>query len=387
MTSDQRVSGVAVWSHAASRRSTWVMVQIVADGVRGVGELSDGGAVDPLVAAARAVHGAIVGLTVGQARTAVRRLVGDRRAAATDRRDLFLWSTVLGGYESAFADLAARLAGRPLSAALGLGAPGPVRAYANVNRRFGADGPEVVVAEAVRAARDGYPAVKIAPFTGMQRPGATGARVRAGLSLVSRVRAAIPAATLLMVDCHHLVPLALVDRVARDLAQLDVHWVEDLVDVRDPAALHLAASAGIPLAGGEHIGEPSAARIACATGALSYWLVDPKHAGGPDGVARIAEAVEGAVLTFHNPSGPVGTAHAAQLAALGGGGDMTWLEVAWGEPDRADFLDPGEAVVAGRFRPATGPGIGCVPRRRPDDAPAVDDGPDPSLAGSTREGT
>ena len=364
--SGQRVSEVTVWSHPASRRSTWVMVQVVAGGVRGVGELSDGGPVESLVTAARSVPAAAIGLPVREARTSVRQLIERHRASAEDNHAAFLWSTVLGGYESAFADLAARLDRRPLSAALGLGAAGPVRAYANLNRRFGADGDDTVTSEAVRAVESGYSAVKVAPFSGAHARGLIGAElVRHGLALVARVRAAIPRHTLLMVDCHHLLPVDLVGALARELEPLDVHWVEDLVDVTDPDALRAAAATGLPLAAGEHIWDPSVAAAACSSGALRYWLLDPKHAGGPVGAARIAEAVDGTALTFHNPSGPVGTAHAAHLAGLAG--DTTWLEVAWGEEDRIGFLEPAETVSEGSLIPASGPGIGCGPRRSPTD--------------------
>ena len=383
--SDQPVSRVTVWSHPASRRSTWVMVQVVADGVRGVGELSDGGPVQPLMAAARSVHGAATGIAVQDAREAVRRLLENRRASADDESGAFLWSTVLGGYESAFADLTARLDRRPLSAALGLGETAPVRAYANLNRRFGADGPEVVTSEAVRAVAHGYRAVKIAPFSGAHALGLVGVEmIRTGVELVSSVRAAIPRDTLLMVDCHHLVPVDLVGVVARELAPLGVHWVEDLVDVTDRDALRVAAATDLPLAAGEHVWDPSVAAAACATGALEYWLLDPKHAGGPVGAARIADAVDGIALTFHNPSGPVGTAHAAHLAGLAG--DTTWLELAWGEEDRTSFLDPAETVAKGALMPASGPGIGCSPRNTPDNvSPGRASGTDLSPGRSAKE--
>ncbi|MFI5694121.1 enolase C-terminal domain-like protein [Kribbella sp. NPDC051586] len=350
------VESAVVWTHRASARSTWVMVELVANGIRGVGELSDGGPVAALVAAARSVRSAIVGRPLEQVRAELRSTTGP---------EAFLWSTVLSGYESALADLVARLEGRSLSASLGLGEPGPVRLYANVNRRYGGAGAEAIVAEAVGAAGNGFSAVKVAPFLDNHARGMSGTRlIDAGLELVVKVREAIPDDVHLMVDCHHLVPAELLAVVTRELATLDLYWVEDLVRVDDRAALDAAAATGLPLAAGEHIWQPAAAATACAGGALTYWLVDPKHAGGPAGVARIAEAIGDTQLTFHNPSGPVGTAHAAHLAGLASAG--TWLEYAWGETDRLTFLDPPEAVVDGMLRPA-GPGIGCSPRTRPDD--------------------
>ena len=343
MASEVYVDSTVVWSHQASPRSTWAMVELVADGMRGVGELSDGAPLDTLVAAARSMSSIVIGLPLGQARSALRRRLEELRAAG-DAQGAFLWSTVLGGYEAAFADLLARLDGRALSTSLGLGEPRPVRLYANLNRRYGGDGPDVIVAEAMHAASNGFPALKVACFLDNHARGLSGGRlIDAGLDLVARVREAIPSTVQLMVDCHHLV-------------------AANLVDVSDRPALEAAAATGLSLAAGEHIWDPEVAAAACATGALQYWLADPKHAGGPAGVVRIAEAVEGVQLTFHNPSGPVGTAHAAHLAGLAG--PTTWLEFGWGEADRTGFLEPAETVAAGFMQP-TGPGIGCRPRGGP----------------------
>ncbi|NIK62000.1 enolase C-terminal domain-like protein [Kribbella shirazensis] len=369
--SDVYVESSVVWSHRASRRSTWVMVEVVADGKRGVGELSDGGPLEVLLEAARSVSSVVVGQPVTRARTELRRRLGELRTG----HDAFLWSTVLGGYEAAFADLLAQVEGRALSTSLGLGAPRPVRLYANLNRTFGGDGPDAVVAEAVRAVAAGFQAVKVAPFLDNRALGLSGARlIETGLSLVGRVRDAVPRDVELMVDCHHLVPAELLPVVVRDLAPLAPYWVEDLARAGDRSALEQAAAGGVALAAGEHIWSPEIAAAACAGGALRYWLVDPKHAGGPAGVAQIAEAVGDTQLTFHNPSGPVGTAHAAHLAGLAGQG--TWLEFAWGEPDRADFLEPAEVVIDGTLRPA-GPGIGGRPRGASGRTPAQLERSDP----------
>jgi galactonate dehydratase len=353
------VDSVEVWSHRASPRSTWVMVEVVADGTRGVGELSDGAPLDALLAAACSVSSVVTGLPLDVARTTLRRQLQKLRTAG---EDAFLWSTVLGGYEAAFADLQARREGRPLSTSLGIGEPQPVRLYANLNRRYGGDGPEVLLAAAADAVSNGFPAVKVAPFLDNHARGMSGARlIDTGIELVGRVRDALPSDVQLMIDCHHLLPAELLEPVVRELAPLGLHWVEDLVPIDDRSGMEMAAAGGLALAAGEHIWNPEVAAAACATGALRYWLVDPKHAGGPAGVVRVAEAVDGTQLTFHNPSGPVGTAHAAHLAGLAG--TTTWLEFAWGEADRTTFLEPAEPVTDGIIRP-TGPGIGCRPCSR-----------------------
>lgn len=358
---DPRVTGVDVWAIAASPRSTWVVVRVSAGGMDGVGELSDGGHVARVLAAARDVAALTLDQDLVSACSAVTREVEARRAKALEGSSAFLWSTVLGGFTSAFADLAARLAGQPLSVALGHGEPAPVRAYANLNRRWGADGPVVVAAEAAKAVAAGLTAVKVAPFSGPDHDGLVGPdALRKGLRTVHAVRDVLPDGVHLMVDCHHRVPAELVQDLARGLEPLAPLWVEDLVDVTDLAALRSAARAtNLPLAAGEHVWDPRVAAAATATGALAFWLLDPKHAGGPVGSERVASAVTGTALTFHNPSGPVGTAHAIHLSGLAGG--ATWLELAWGEHDGGTFTGRPELVDGGRLRAARGTGAGCLP--------------------------
>lgn len=360
---DQRITAVSVWSVVASARSTWVLVSVSADGVSGIGELSDGGPVRELVLAARSAAALIEGREVRSARAHLGEALELRRDSAGTAAAQFLWSTVLGGLASALADLEARLSGRPLSVALGLGDPAPVRAYANLNRRWG--GGDELVTQAARATAAGLTAVKVAPFTALAPGRELGAaEVREGLDLVRATRDAVPAGTLLMVDCHHRVPSDLFGQVATGLAPLDPYWVEDLVDVTEPDALRAAARAvDLPLAGGEHVWDPQVAASAVATGALDYWLLDPKHSGGPVGASRIAEAVTSVVLTFHNPSGPVGTAHAVHLAGLAP--EQTWLELPWGEHEDAAFVDAPQLVSGGRLQAAAGPGIGCLPKEEP----------------------
>lgn len=358
---DERVTGVRVWSVEASPRSTWVLVGVSSAGECGVGELSDGGAVAEVVAAARGIAPLAEGRDVEVAAKGVVAELERRRESATSPATAFLWSTVLGGFASAFADLEARLAGEPLSWHLGLGDAAPIRAYANLNRRWG--GTSEVEVEGAKAVAAGLTAVKVAPFSALEGGALGPDQLMQGLRVAGALRDALPSGTHLMVDCHHRVPLELFGELARGLAPLDPYWVEDLVDVTDPAALRaVATTVDLPLAGGEHVWDPQVAASATATGALDFWLLDPKHAGGPAGSARVANAVTGAMVTFHNPSGPVGTAHAIHLGGLAS--EQTWLELPWGEHDGVDFLGAPQLVSGGRLRASSGPGAGCLPRGR-----------------------
>src|SRR5215468_7371666 len=103
----QDIANVEVRTSQSAGHSTWTVLQIHdSDGSTGLGECSDAGDAVVLAEAVRAVQEMLPG-------SAPARLIGwlrDRRAGQ-DPRQALAWSTVLGGVESALADLAARRAG------------------------------------------------------------------------------------------------------------------------------------------------------------------------------------------------------------------------------------------------------------------------------------
>jgi galactonate dehydratase len=318
-------------------------------GSTGLGECSDSGDPAVLAEALRAVQA----MLPGGAPAALVGWLRDRRAGQGPRQAL-AWSTVLGGVESALADLAARRAGLPLGVHLGAPAPATVRLYANLNRAWGGLGAAAVADAAVAAAARGFPAVKIAPFPGSD-PGPAGAVE--GLKAIDAVRDALPDGVDLMVDCHFKLDDSGLRTILPELASRGVYWVEDIVDPRDLDRLRRwRDESAVPVAGGEHEWDPEVVAGACATGAYAYWLIDPKHAGGPRATRRLIELTGRAQVTFHNPSGPVGTAHAAQLAGMTE--RFAWLEYAWGSGERTGYLRPPEVIDGGFLRTPTGPGIG-----------------------------
>jgi galactonate dehydratase len=350
MTGEPHIEDVEVLTHESARHSTWMVLRIRdSRGLTGLGECSDSG--DPAVLA-EALH-AVQMMLPGSDAAGLLGWLRDRRAGEGGRRAL-AWSTVLGGVESALADLAARRAGVPLGEYLGAPAPAKVRLYANLNRAWGTLGPAAVAEAAVAAAAQGFTAVKIAPFPGGE-DGSAGAVE--GLKTIDAVREVLPPDVKLMVDCHFKLDEGGLRVLLPELAARAVHWIEDIVDPRDVDRLRrLRDEWSVPLAGGEHEWDPAVVAAACATGAYAYWLIDPKHAGGPRATQRLIGLTAGTRVTFHNPSGPVGTAHAAQLAGMTD--RFGWLEYAWGTADRAGYLRAPELIDAGSLCTPGGPGIG-----------------------------
>jgi galactonate dehydratase len=350
------IERIELCRHRASSRSTWTVVRVVAgSGLVGVGECSDSGDSTVLGAAVDAAVAALLGRPVDSDRTALRTWLCRRRRTA-DRATGFAWSTALGGLEAAFEDLLARYASVSLAEHLGSTSAAQVRMYANLNRVCGDRGPEGLATAARQAAGEGFPAVKIAPFSAVGHHRVEDA-VPAGLAVIDAVQAALPNGTALMIDCH----CRLDDRALRtalpELAARGVFWVEDAVSPHDLGRLGwLREQTSLPLAAGEHEWDPAVVEASCATGAVDFWLIDPKHAGGPRATQRLLGLTGDAAVSYHNPSGPVGTVYAAQLSTLSS--RLTWLEYAWGEPDRAAYLSPVEKVESGALVVPDGPGVG-----------------------------
>lgn len=353
------IERIELRTHRASARSSWTVLEVRSStGLVGIGECSDGGDVAILDTATRRARAELIGRPVTGDRTALRTWLDVRRREA-DRASALAWSTALGGLEAALDDLAARHAGVTLARFLGSTAPERVRLYANLNRTWGAH----ALAELVRAARSaaagGFPAVKVAPFDAAGRRARGDELLAAGLEVVDAVRAALPDETRLMIDCHFRLDGPRLRAVLPELAAREVFWIEDAVDARDVDGLcRVREQTSVALAAGEHEWDPAVVEAACASGAVDYWLIDPKHAGGPRATRQLIDLTGAVAVSYHNPSGPIGTAQAAQLSALSP--RLTWLEYAWGEPDRATYLSPAEKIENGWLVLADGPGIGVA---------------------------
>ena len=239
--------------------------------------------------------------------------------------------------------------------------------YANVNRAVTDRSPAGFAAAARGAVADGFRAVKLAPFDGVERTtadaDAAGPALRSGVERVAAVREAIGAQVRLMVDCHGRFTRDVAVRVARDLAPFDLDWYEEPTRFeQDPDGLAaIAAAVDVPIAAGEHL-----------FGAGGFWpmierrvaatiMPDVKHCGGlwaGRKIAALAEAA-GIAVSPHNPSGPIAALASAHLAATLP--NLSLLEYAWGEvPWRAALVGPAETIVGGQLVLPEGPGLGAT---------------------------
>ncbi|MCT9075401.1 mandelate racemase/muconate lactonizing enzyme family protein [Streptomyces fulvoviolaceus] len=312
---------------AVSARTEWLVLRVEGvDGSYGYGECSDAGALDVVL-----------------------------KELDEPGADDFAAVTVRGGLEQARLDREARQAGVSLRRLLtGELPPESVELYANINRVPGGRTPREVARVAEAAVRDGFTAVKLAPF---DTPDGDRRRTLAeiGLERVRAVRDAVGDRVDVMVDVHERLTLAELAPLLGPFEELGLYWLEDGVGIGHPAELaELRARTELRLAGGEFAFRCE--DVHAVRGLLDVFLPDVKHAGGPRTALDLAADAGPARISFHNPSGPVATLHAAQLtpAHL-----AERLEYAYGEvPWRSDVVHGAERVQGGRLTLTDAPGIG-----------------------------
>jgi len=221
------------------------------------------------------------------------------------------------------------------------------------------------------AVREGFSALKIAPFDGVSwrtgDPRALRKAVSDGVARVAAVRAAVGPAVDLMVDCHGRFQRELAIEVARELEPFALFWLEDLVWAdEDPEGLAaIGAAIRQPIAAGERELTLEAFFPIVSRRLAATVMPDVKHCGGLAVAQKVAALAEAGRLWVspHNPAGPVATLASAHLAATLP--NFTHLEYAWGEVAfRAELLDPPERIVAGELALPAGPGLGA--RLNPD---------------------
>src|SRR5262249_17338381 len=142
-------------------------------------------------------------------------------------------ATALSAIEQALWDLSGKALEVPSSSLLGGRVRDTLPVYANVNRATNPRTPAGFAAAARAAVRDGFRAVKAAPFDGCLPPGAPraaiGAAVESGIAAIAAMREAVGPDVELMVDCHSFFDVPLAERVAKRLEPQHLAWYEEPV--------------------------------------------------------------------------------------------------------------------------------------------------------------
>jgi galactonate dehydratase len=362
-----RITGLELVHVAVNHRGDWLCVRLLTDeGLSGLGEASHGGGGahrDVIVAA----------ILTEQCRPL---LIGaDPRAPLAALAPLqalqagqgLAYATALSACEQALWDLAGQAAGVSVARLFG----GPLREriplYANINRATTERTPEGFARNAAAAVAEGFRAVKLAPFDGMDRRQLREPDQRAhlhhGLACVAAVRAAIGTDIACFVDCHSRFDLPTALEVAAELRRLGVWWFEEPVPTEDLAALRALRPLvpDLELIGGEHLYEVGGFWPYLVAGVWDRIMPDVKHCGGiaaAIAIGRLAEA-RGVAVHLHSPSGPVSLVASAHVAAALP--QPRLLEYAWDEvPWRGTLVSPGERIEQGELILPAGPGLGIA---------------------------
>ena len=257
--------------------------------------------------------------------------------------------------------------GAGLTAALGGEPRESVPLYANVNRGLFATprAPSDFAKAAERAVREGFRAVKCAPFDEVTSDGGSREAVRSaghGVRRVAAVRDAVGPDVTLMVDCHGRFDVESALIVAEQLAEFGIGWFEEpLRPVDDPVGMaEITARVPMTVAGGElGYGERLFADL-IANAAVEVIMPDVMYCGGAAVAARSGRAATdaGGGVSLHSPSGPVSLLTAGHVTASMPGAMP--LEHAVHEADwRADLLTPPESVEGARLRLTDSAGLGA----------------------------
>ena len=346
------ITGLRVRRQPVNHRGDWLLLTLTdEEGREGLGEASHSGRDDEVIVLLRREVGArVVGVAWPEPAAAWAALRSGLAAETAPR----VASTAASAVEQALWDLEAQRAGQPLSVHLGAD-PGArlVPLYANINRATVDRTPEGFARSARAAVRDGFRAIKLAPFDEVVRGAVAGDHerlARAGIERVAAVREAIGPAIGLQVDCHWRFTVESALGVAAALEPLALGWLEDPVPYEHGPGETAAVRRGapMPIATGERLIGAGAFTPFIEAGAADFYLPDIKHIGGVGQLLALAHAsrASGARITPHNPSGPVSTLVSAQvLAAIRHAGplEFAWGEVAW----RPEVLSPPEQIAGG----------------------------------------
>ncbi|MHB2169697.1 mandelate racemase/muconate lactonizing enzyme family protein [Alsobacter sp. R-9] len=315
-----RIVSVRGFTVPVSAKSVWIFTELVLeDGPSGWGEATLAGAEEAVLAEIGHADRLLAGHTVAGPGQAVAAL---RMANASLAR-----VTVMRAIEQAFLDALARRAGMPLASLLGGPERTMVPVYANINRGITDRTPDGFARRAKEVvAEEGYRAIKIAPFDGLDRsrtPDAVaGERLATGLARIAAVRDAIGPDVRLLVDCHSRLTPVTARTVLREVERAGLFWLEEplherVYDAETARALRgFANDRGIRIAGGEELASLPEARDFLARGACDAILPDLRWIGIRSGMALLELAdASGVGVSLHNPVGPVLDRISVQVAA------------------------------------------------------------------------
>ena len=349
-----KITGIEIETVHVTERVDWTFVQIDTDkGIRGLGELNPSVRKADGLGTVRQMADALIGRDPRQ----IEKLNALFDSTSLDR----IGFRVLSALDQALWDILGKSLDAPVHALLGGACRDEIRLYANINRATRGDrSPEAFARNAATAVADGFDAVKLAPFDGLDRGIDRAEDAANGIACMQAVRQAIGPDVDLLVDCHSHFTAQGALAVADALTDLNLYWFEEPVPDADIAGyLEVKARSGLSIAGGESRMHRKGFWQACNEQILDIAMPDVTIVGGISELSKVAAMAEARDIRTapHGPFGPITTAASVQVMAAHPA--FAILEYAWGEvPWRHDLVLPAEEINNGRIALSQKPGLG-----------------------------
>jgi galactonate dehydratase len=362
-----RVTGFELLPVRATARTVWLIVRLRTNaGLTGLGEASDafGFANTTVQDAARMEKELRVFFELIDGKSPLDIGAYRQRGGPLAMKGGLVSATAFSAIEQALWDLAGKALDVPTYSLFGGKLRDTLPVYANINRATTMRTPEGFAATAKAAVKDGFRAVKGAPWDGFPAAGSSPAAIEAavenGIACVLAMRDAVGADVEVMCDCHSFFDVALAERVAKRLEPATLSWYEEPVaPERIDETREIRRRIQQPMAAGEVLYGVAGFAPLSRNRTVNVIMPDVKHCGGLLELTRIAAAAEqdGVEVAPHNPSGPISTAANVQVCAVLG--NFRLLEFQWGEAAwRGDVVRPREQFVNGTLRVPDRSGFG-----------------------------
>ena len=362
-----RVTGVELLPVRATSRTVWLIVRLRTDaGLTGLGEASDafGFANTTVQDAARMESELRAFFEIIKGQSPLEIGAYRQRGGPRAQKGGLVSATAFSAIEQALWDLAGKALDVPTYSLFGGKLRDVLPVYANINRATTMRTPAGFAATAKAAVKDGFRAVKGAPWDWFPAPGSSAAAIDAavenGIACVAAMRDAVGPDVEVMCDCHSFFDVALAERVAKRLEPVKLSWYEEPVaPERIVETREIRRNIQQPMAAGEVLYGVAGFAPLVRGKTVDVIMPDVKHCGGLLELTRIAAAAEqeGVDVAPHNPSGPISTAANVQICAVLK--NFRLLEFQWGEIDwRRDVIAPAERFENGTLRVSERPGFG-----------------------------
>jgi mandelate racemase len=258
-----------------------------------------------------------------------------------DRRfRLIGWQGLIGmavsGIDMALWDALGRAAGEPLVRLLG-GSPRRIEAYDS----YGAIDPKSDAETLLSSVESGFKAIKIKVGEG---------NLARDVATIGGVREIVGDDVRLMVDYNQSLEVSEAIRRINELAEFNLHWIEEPVKAEDMAGhAQVRAATKAPIQAGENWWFPSGMASAIALGASDHVMPDLMKIGGITGWMAAVSLAEAAGLPVSSHIFPEASAHV--MAVTSTAHMVEWLDLAGAV--LSEPIKPADGYITPR-----GPGLG-----------------------------